>query len=162
MSNVRNFVKIFLPAAIILITTSFIRHTEERRGGDGDPPPPHSPAPDKVIQIKELFLLLTELALQPPEAPVNQTCKPPELREEIFPHPPSIEYKIVERMSFREPTCATETGFTGRRRSKKASIILMMLFSFEVDTLEISLREIQDVVDHIFIVESSTTHRGVF
>ena len=38
----------------------------------------------------------------------------------------------------------------------------MMLFSFEADTLEISLREIQDVVDHIFIVESSRTHRGVF
>ena len=38
----------------------------------------------------------------------------------------------------------------------------MILFSFEVDTLEISLREIQDVVDHIFIVESSITHRGVF
>ena len=64
-------------------------------------------------------------------------------------------------LPFREPTCGTETGFTGRRRTKKASIILMMLFSFEVDTLEISLREIQDVVDHIFIVESSKTHRGV-
>ena len=37
----------------------------------------------------------------------------------------------------------------------------MILFSFEVDTLEIALREIQDVVDHIFIVESSYTHRGV-
>ena len=38
----------------------------------------------------------------------------------------------------------------------------MMLFSFEVDTLEISLRETHDVVDHIFIVESSRTHRGVY
>lgn len=65
-------------------------------------------------------------------------------------------------LSSREPTCGTETGFTGRRRTEKASIILMILFSFEVDTLEISLREIQDVVDHIFIVESSITHRGVF
>ena len=65
-------------------------------------------------------------------------------------------------MYCREPTCGAETGFTGKRRSEKASIILMMLFSFEVDTLEIALREMQDVVDHIFIVESSTTHRGVF
>ena len=37
----------------------------------------------------------------------------------------------------------------------------MILFSFEVDTLEISIREYQDVVDHIIIVESSVTHRGV-
>ena len=65
-------------------------------------------------------------------------------------------------LPFREPTCGTETGFTGRRRNKKVSIILMMLFSFEVDTLEISLRETHDVVDHIFIVESSRTHRGVY
>ena len=36
----------------------------------------------------------------------------------------------------------------------------MMLFSFEVDTLEISLREQHDFVDMIFIVEATTTTKG--
>ena len=37
----------------------------------------------------------------------------------------------------------------------------MFLFSFELDVLEIALREQQDLVDKIFLVESSATHRGV-
>ena len=36
-----------------------------------------------------------------------------------------------------------------------------MIFSFEVDTLEVALKEQQDMVDKIFIVESSATHKGV-
>ena len=39
--------------------------------------------------------------------------------------------------------------------------MLMFLFGFELDTLEIALREQQDLVDKIFLVESSATHRGV-
>ena len=37
----------------------------------------------------------------------------------------------------------------------------MFLFSFELDVLEIALKEQQDLVDKIFLVESSATHRGV-
>ena len=37
----------------------------------------------------------------------------------------------------------------------------MMMFSFEVDTLEISLREQLDWVDMVFLVEASTTTKGV-
>ena len=37
----------------------------------------------------------------------------------------------------------------------------MILFAFEVDTLEIALKEQQDMVDKIFIVESSVSHKGV-
>ena len=37
----------------------------------------------------------------------------------------------------------------------------MFLFSFEMDILEIALREQQDLVDKIFLVESSASHRGV-
>ena len=40
-------------------------------------------------------------------------------------------------------------------------LILMILFGFEVDTLEIALREQSDVVDKIFVVESTYTHQGV-
>ena len=37
----------------------------------------------------------------------------------------------------------------------------MVLFGFEVDTLEIALREQSDLVDRIFVVESTLTHKGV-
>ena len=37
----------------------------------------------------------------------------------------------------------------------------MFLFGFEVDTLEIVLRELVDLVDIFFLVESNGTHKGV-
>ena len=37
----------------------------------------------------------------------------------------------------------------------------MLMFGFEVDTLEVQLREVADVVDVIFIVEATVTHHGV-
>ena len=40
---------------------------------------------------------------------------------------------------------------------KPRKIVLIILFSFEVDTLEIALREQQEMVDKIFIVESSSS-----
>ena len=56
--------------------------------------------------------------------------------------------------------CSSQPGLTSAlKRPRK--IVLMMLFSFEVDTLEVSLREQHDVVDKIFLVESSSTHKGV-
>ena len=37
----------------------------------------------------------------------------------------------------------------------------MLMFGFEMDTLEVQLREVADVVDVIFIVEATVTHHGV-
>ena len=37
----------------------------------------------------------------------------------------------------------------------------MIMFGFEVDTLEISLREQLDWVDTVFLVEATTTTKGV-
>ena len=37
----------------------------------------------------------------------------------------------------------------------------MILFGFEVDTLEIALREQLTLVDMVFIVESTLTHKEV-
>ena len=37
----------------------------------------------------------------------------------------------------------------------------MILFSYEVDVLEIALHEAKDLVDKIVIVEASHSHRGV-
>jgi len=36
----------------------------------------------------------------------------------------------------------------------------MLLFSFEVDTLEITLHEVLDLVDVVFLVESTLTHKA--
>ena len=45
---------------------------------------------------------------------------------------------------------------------KKITIYLEdILFGFEVDTLEIALREQEDLVDKVFIVESFLTHKSV-
>ena len=61
------------------------------------------------------------------------------------------------------PDCSASPGpaFTGRTLPASRKVVLMILFSFEVDTLEISLREQQDDLDMIFIVESTVSHRGV-
>ena len=87
------------------------------------------------------ILSLAKLALIPPPAPVSSSCSPPSL-------PPV-------------PSCQGNTAFTGHYRAKRRRLVLMMLFSFEVDTLEISLREQHDWVDMIFIVEATTTTKGV-
>lgn len=87
------------------------------------------------------ILSLARLSLEPPPAPVSPSCSPPSL-------PPV-------------PSCQGNTALTGHYLVKRRRLVLMMLFSFEVDTLEISLREQHDWVDMIFIVEATTTTKGV-
>ena len=53
------------------------------------------------------------------------------------------------------------TGLTGALLDSPRKVVLLLLFSFESDILEIALREQQDVVDKIFIVESTVTHKAV-
>ena len=54
-----------------------------------------------------------------------------------------------------------QTSSSGPILNKKRKIILLILFGFEVDTLEIALHEQLEFVDKVFIVESSLTHKGV-
>lgn len=63
--------------------------------------------------------------------------------------------------TYRYPDCTTQPAFTGELLEKPRKIILMMIFSFELDTLEVALKEQEDMVDKIFLVESSATHKGV-
>ena len=87
------------------------------------------------------ILSLSSLAsLTPPVAP-SSSCSPPEI--------PSI------------PSCSSDPGLTGKLLSSPRKLVLMMLFGFEVDTLEISLREQLNWVDTVFIVEATTTPKGV-
>ena len=89
----------------------------------------------------DLVFHLAQVAAIPPPVPINQSCYPPPLP--------------------RLPSCAGETGLTGKRLDHPRKVVLMMLFAFEVDTLEIALREQMDYLDKIFIVESTITHKGV-
>ena len=59
------------------------------------------------------------------------------------------------------PNCK-DPAFSGTLLPKPRKIALMLLFSFEVDTLEVMLREVSDLVVKIFIVENTVTHRGAF
>ena len=90
----------------------------------------------------DLVFTLSQVAAIPPHVPINSTCFPPPLP--------------------RYPSCKGETGLTGKRLDKPRQVVLMILFAFEVDTLEIALREQMDLLDKIFIVESTITHKGVW
>ena len=68
---------------------------------------------------------------------------------------------MVRTMIYRYPDCKSQPGLSGELLENPRKIILMIMFSFEVDTLEVALKEQQDLVDKIFIVESSATHKGV-
>ena len=57
--------------------------------------------------------------------------------------------------------CLGQPGLTGRRFVEPRKLVLLILFGFEVDVLEIALKHQQDLVDKIFLVESTSTHRGV-
>ena len=84
---------------------------------------------------------LSHLASLSPPAPPSAQCSAPQLP--------------------RLPSCQGQPGLTGVRLAKPRRVVLMMLFSFEVDTLEIALREQLEYVDKIFIVEATTTTKGV-
>ena len=40
-------------------------------------------------------------------------------------------------------------------------VMMMMMMVMQVDTLEIALHEMMDIVDIIFLVEATKTHKGV-
>ena len=104
---------------------------------------PHQYAPpcyDPPISDNPISSLAAVSAIPPP-VPVNSSCHPPPL-------PP-------------HPDCDHDPGLTGEHLHQPRKLVLMTLFSFEADTLEIMLREQLDLVDFVFIVEGSVTHRGV-
>ena len=69
-----------------------------------------------------------------------------------------LKYK---KYFFRIPTCSGQPGLTGKRLEFPRKIVLLFLFGFEADVLEIALQQQHDLVDKIFLVESTQSHRGV-
>ena len=68
---------------------------------------------------------------------------------------------LTNILLFRIPTCSGQPGLTGKRLDFPRKIVLLFLFGFEADILEIALKQQHDLVDKIFLVESSQSHRGV-
>ena len=89
----------------------------------------------------DLVFTLAQVAATTPPVPINMSCLPPPITT--------------------LPTCHGETGLTGEILGKPRKVVLMILFSFEVDTLEIALREQLDLLDKVFLVESTVTNKGV-
>ena len=109
---------------------------------------------DKISQPQSVIIKPTELGLQrilsmltsaaavEPIIAVNTSCS-------LSPPSPT------------PPPCSGHTALSGALLDSPRRIVLMIMFGFEVDTLEIALKQQQDLVDKIFILESSFTHRGV-
>ena len=57
--------------------------------------------------------------------------------------------------------CSDQPGLTGKKLDFPRKIVLLFLFGFEADVLEIALQQQHDLVDKIFLVESTQSHRGV-
>ena len=55
-------------------------------------------------------------------------------------------------------SCDGQTGLDGAKLEHPRRILHLFTMGFEIDTLEILLREEEDVVDFIFIVESMRIH----
>jgi hypothetical protein len=99
---------------------------------------------DKAATLQaysDLVYILSNVSSLPPPTPVSTTCLPPPL--------PS------------RPNCSGQPGLSGQIMEQPRRLGLMILFGFEVDTLEIALREQLQLVEKVFLVESTKTHKGV-
>ena len=85
-----------------------------------------------------LVNVLSVLAAVPPASPPSPLCTAPPL----------------------PPAHCDDPGL-GELLPSPRNLVTMILFSFEVDTLEIALKEMEDIVDVIFLVEATKSHKGV-
>jgi hypothetical protein len=96
----------------------------------------------KAAAFSKLIFELSHFSVKEPLVPIDESCRvPPEL-----PNPSSID-------CMRYPE-----AFSGKR-SSPAKIAHMVQFGFDVDVLEIHLRELYDIVDKFFILESTRAHK---
>ena len=86
-----------------------------------------------------LVNVLSVLAALPPGEPPSPLCQAPP----VLP-----------------PTSCDDPGL-GELMVTPRRLVTMILFSFELDTLEIAIREMMDIVDVIFLVEATKSHKGV-
>ena len=89
----------------------------------------------------KLVSALAMVSSFPPPVSINTTCHPPPL--------PAL------------PRCEEDPGLSGQILHNPRRLVVMMLFAFEADTLEIALHDWLDLVDFVFLVEATRTHKGV-
>ena len=99
------------------------------------------PAAERAISQPSLVARLARVAALPPPTPPSPSCSPPS--------PPPV------------PSCMGHTGLLGPRRARPRKMVMMILFGFEVDIMEIMLRDSLDLLDRLFVVEAEDTHKGV-
>lgn len=95
--------------------------------------------------LRPLYKIAFEFAIMEPKTHINASCQPPPLTV-----PPTEE----ECQSYNS------SAFNGQVRSKPVKVGHAIMLGFDMDTLEIHLREICDVVDKVFIIEATMSHNG--
>lgn len=96
----------------------------------------HEQREKRARLITDLIAGLLEFVSLEPRVPVSDQCQSP-------PALPPVD------------CAAFPDGLTGVRRQAPVRFAHMIQFGFEVDVLEIHLRELYDVVDYFFILEST-------
>ena len=131
------FPKAVLLWLVLLIVLMSVYFLEQRHHSEARTSQPSYRHRDRT----KLLVSLARVSSLPPPVPINHSCKPPPL--------PEI------------PSCREDTGLSGERLEQPRKLGLMILFAFEADTLEIALYDALDLVDFVFIVEATKTHKGV-
>lgn len=98
-------------------------------------------AEQEEVIWKNIFYAAFDFAIREPHSPINDTCVAPSLE------PPTQQ----ECDSFA-------TAFAGPVRTSPLKLGHAVQLGFDVDTLEVHLNELYDVVDKFFIIEWTQMH----
>ena len=103
--------------------------------------------PGLVAFARQVYVVAFEFAIQEPHTPINHTCQPP---------PPIVVTDCAATAS--SDHTKNNNILMGRRRPKPARVGHAIQLGFDIDTLEILLRELSAVVDWFFVVEWTMPH----
>ena len=115
---------------------------------------------------RHVYQLAFVFAVMEPVVPINtnSTCRQPAVLKK-----PAVSSWMLAMASSSSSSlsseCAPNTvsnGFTGRVLEQPRKVGHAIQFGFDVDTLEILLRELYDVVDKFFIIEWTLPHNQRF
>ena len=92
-------------------------------------------------QLTPLLNILSTYLIKEPIIPINNSCKPV----------PLLNRSIINCSAY-------PSACNGIKHNTSVKVAYLTQLGFDVDVLEIQLRELIDVVDYIFIIESTRTH----
>ena len=162
----RLYILIFLLVFIVILRSVFhqdhIFSTNTKNGTKT------SIYPKNLSRIEILISSIANVSAMEPLVEVSDKCQPAELtpieKLNCSQHPGLsgrtwifLDLLVICKSKVFLIVCV----FVGNLLEKPRQIILLIKFGFDVDTLEIALREQENLVDKIFLVESTKTHKGV-